>query len=483
MNARGLAKVFGATLTLCALASGRRADADPLSPQVGGPGVYAEMGQGEADPLTGAYRYGFEFDLPTARGRAQPKLSLRYNSSNADREAGYGWGLEVPVIERRVLSGWVQYDDTDRFMYNGQPLALVCTVGVSCAGNEELPTELNGWRYYRAQVEGAYARFFFSVGTQTEWIVQLHNGVEMRFGAASAAEPPWGGVPAFDAERDNTTQVARFYLSSMRDPYANNTYYRWRRLGHGGRVYLTDIFDTSSALEPSSTTTPAAFAHHTQLDWEVVPYRVTSYAHADRAGLDMRLTRVAVASSTWGGAGERKVVRGWQLNYLAQRMPGSYDSSSQGPLFHHSFLRSIETFGCSEQFENIGVVGPTQSCPRRPAISFEYEPGNLLNTGVVNLGQSFVNNLTWVEPIDGLPAPNQQQEGRVLRARYQAESTGFDVGDEHKAIHLGLTDAALFDANRDGLPDFLQGWHQDATYAASVLWLGAHGLGTAMPPG
>lgn len=53
-----------------------------------------------------AMGYSLPFDLPPARGEAQPQLSLTYSSSASEREAGYGWGISLPHIERRPLSGW-----------------------------------------------------------------------------------------------------------------------------------------------------------------------------------------------------------------------------------------------------------------------------------------------------------------------------------------------------------------------------------------
>jgi hypothetical protein len=291
VSKRSALKLVGLGTTLLGLALGGRAHAEPLAPMMGGPGVYAGGALPEGDPQTGAMRYSIPFDLPTARGRAQPSLSLSYNSSTGDREAGYGWGLSLPSIERRPLTGWPAYDMSDRFVFNGSPLAYVCDVGSTCPTGETLPTSsLSGYAYFRAQVEGGYARFFFNQGTASNWVVQLHNGVEMHFGSPSYAEPGWGGTPAVDTEPDDLGKVARFHLASMRDPYGNTVYYRYRRLGNRGLAYLTDIFDTSSAAVPLSTSNPADFAHHTQLDWEPLAFRMSGYAPCVRivaASLEM----------------------------------------------------------------------------------------------------------------------------------------------------------------------------------------------------
>jgi Salmonella virulence plasmid 65kDa B protein len=82
--------------------------ADPTSaPDESVAGVFGEAAtaQGQPDSKTGEMRWSYPFELPAARGRPQPKLGLSYNSSSRDREAGYGWGLELPVIEIKPLSG------------------------------------------------------------------------------------------------------------------------------------------------------------------------------------------------------------------------------------------------------------------------------------------------------------------------------------------------------------------------------------------
>ena len=64
------------------------------------------LADAHVDEQTGAMASAVPIALPAARGLPQPRLTLSYNSSARDREAGYGWGLDLPVIERKPLSGW-----------------------------------------------------------------------------------------------------------------------------------------------------------------------------------------------------------------------------------------------------------------------------------------------------------------------------------------------------------------------------------------
>ncbi len=116
-----------------------------------GDGVYGESaGNASADSLSGAMVYSYPFHLPVARGSVQPSLGLTYSSASRDGDAGFGWSLGLPVIERQQLSGWPKFnaegkgplgDDPggeaaalERYAYNGRPLVRVCpNAGVGCA--------------------------------------------------------------------------------------------------------------------------------------------------------------------------------------------------------------------------------------------------------------------------------------------------------------------------------------------------------------
>jgi hypothetical protein len=56
------------------------------------------------------------------------ELALHYHSSTHDREAGYAWGLDLPSIERRPLSGAPRFLTSglpageERYAFQGQPL-------------------------------------------------------------------------------------------------------------------------------------------------------------------------------------------------------------------------------------------------------------------------------------------------------------------------------------------------------------------------
>jgi hypothetical protein len=105
----------------------------------------------DVDPSTGAVRASLSFQLPVARGRAQPSLSLMYSSAVGLGTAGVGWTLNLPSIERKGAAAFPKFIDdpagtdpasvcssdvippnskastcADRFVLAGQALVPVC---------------------------------------------------------------------------------------------------------------------------------------------------------------------------------------------------------------------------------------------------------------------------------------------------------------------------------------------------------------------
>ena len=434
--------------------------ADPTSmPSETVEGVFGEgtTGQGQPDSKTGTMTWTYPFDLPSARGGPQPKLALHYNSSTKDREAGYGWGLDLPVIERKPLSGNPCFDKNDgtpipcgyrnmaksrlvseeRYTYNGQPLVFICfppasfNEKVQHCGNELQPDWITseGWRYFRLQVEGQFARFYLSPDRKY-WRVQLKGGELLEFG-----EPHNSSTPGVEHPFDNKKAILRWRLVRHSDfvhkvsgAPINYVDYRWKRLGKRGLLYLTDIYDTPRATGQQSD---ADFAHHTQLTWNLPVFRQSHYADPHRATPDLRLTHVAVASMPWSGSASREIIRIYRLSYapVQQTSPTVLDSfgiASRFQLWQHSFLTKIQMDGNCKELEYFQEIIPTASvCQSRlPPTTFWYQG--------VQLGIA-------VAPITKVKSdpPNAIEKNNVLPY---------------------LNTVGIVDFNRDGLPDIVQGW-------------------------
>ena len=387
---------------------------------------------GSADSKTGAMRYSYAFEVPTPRGAVTSTLSLTYDSSSRDGEAGYGWGLDLPVIERRPMSGRPRFFNPptrsdERFYFDGQPLVEICTVG-ACSGSAPLPSWASGWRYYRLQVEGLFARFFLAPSGK-QWRVQLKGGEMLEFGSAD-------GATATEYINNTPAHIVRWRLARRADMIhlvagepVNVVKYRWERLGNRGLQFLTDIWDTPRG---AATAPEVEWAHHVQLTWED-PLLQTSYADAYRATPDRRLKRVAVSSQTWAAAGARETVRFYDLRYADDRGATSYTGGLTAPLWGHSFLKEIQLIGGCSKLEQGGQIPSAIQCRGLPPTKFEYQ-GKLLGFGSATSS-----------PIDG-GVPGMADNYRVF---------------------IDPESSAIIDLNRDGLPDVIQSWESGDCYNAA----------------
>jgi hypothetical protein len=382
-------------------------------------------GSAQVVPSSGAMTYGVPFVLPRGRGNAQPSLAIQYRSGAPSGEAGLGWSLNLPQIERAPLSGWPKYIDDgnpmteDRYAFNGQPLTFVCVVGgtPACPMNEQvgpMPTWAEGFRHYRLQVEGSFERFFLSPDRRT-WMVQRRGGEIMEFGAPRTRADLAG--PALDIEWSAGTfrwnLVRQYDLHGAR----NLIVYRWDAQGTQ-RQHLRDIFYTPPATQGSLAPTDT-FAYHVALSWEAPPNAQPQYTHADKRRHELRLRRVAIASKTWAASGQRELVRAYNLSYFpARSVPGA---AGEAPVWGRSSLKSVTVEGrCATPIAETAEVLPDPTgCPTLPPMAFDYQSAQLATGVAVHTA------------VNGPGAANTLEY---------------------------VTSTALVDINRDGLPDLVQAW-------------------------
>ena len=236
--------------------------------------------------------FTYRFELPAARGISGPNLGLQYNSSTRDREAGYGWGLDPPSIELRPLAGLARFDgngaplpiDRERYVFQGQSLVRICVVGGACPeepSTQGHPGWATGLTYYRAHVEGLFARFYRSADRHT-WRVQFKGGEVVDFGAAAGES--YGMPPAF--EQASGGGIVRWHPVIRRDSqHPNNVVlYKWQLYGARGLLYLTDIYDTPALSAPHHGRLVRA-SHAAELGRAPVPRRQLPEPGARDAGL------------------------------------------------------------------------------------------------------------------------------------------------------------------------------------------------------
>lgn len=369
---------------------GGAAKAAPMGPQLSLPQGAAKIrGMGEsfsAELSTGIARFQVPFELPAARGGAQPSLGLSYSSSGGHGLAGVGWGIGAPTISRQIDRGIPKYQDPnvggpwhpeqDRFVAGTEELVPIClvtgTTTATCDGAEAgeiMPAWSSGWQYFRARVEGSYLRYFWSPNHET-WRIQGKNGISLELGvplddpndrsalesnpSAPAQIYAWHLVRSYDA-------MGQANPSGGQTPRPVNLV-RYKYETNAGTAYLTDIYDTPPAMDAADAPI-SRYAHHTHLRYEARPDTTTSYRRGWAASVTLRLQGVDVTSYDFqpNEAGRR----------LLRRYHLTYDPSS-----HVSLLGSVQAEGrCPEPIYESGPAGvlPVTSCPRLPAMMFGYK--------------------------------------------------------------------------------------------------------------
>ncbi|EWY36283.1 hypothetical protein N825_28850 [Skermanella stibiiresistens SB22] len=425
------------TFLIIGTAAARFAAADPLMPSANGAGLFGEGKSTGAGGSRGNFDHAYPFELPLARGDVGPTLELSYSSAfRNDGDAGYGWFLSLPVIEQRPLSGWPSGKGVrgggaatlERYAYGGRPLVEVCSGGPSvtldvpsCSAiGETIPSWASGWRHFRLENEGSFERFFLSSNTRT-WRVQVKDGPMLEFGEP-LTEP---GLASGALELDGPVPVRWRLVREIDQRHsANLAVYTWRRMGKRGLHFLTDVHDTPRIGGVPELET---FANHVQLDWEAPPFPIAAYARVDQAMPDLRLSRVGVSSATMDATGQREILRIYRLSYLEARgFP--FDPATQAPLFGHSFLASVRMEGNCGHREALGGGIPFGAdCAALPPTTFHYEGTVYGSTG-------------FLSEIKGGPQ---------------------DLAQDRKVLPY-LSSAAIIDFDRDGLPDVVQSWENEA---------------------
>ncbi|MER8709747.1 hypothetical protein NKH49_30155 [Mesorhizobium sp. M1088] len=389
--------------------------------------------------------------MPQARGLAQPRLSITYRSSAGDAEAGFAWGLDVPKIENRPLSGWPERGSggaasRERFAIDGRPLVAICTTGgpnvdvPPCEPDLLIPSWAQpggaGWIYYREQNDRSFSRYFLSPDRAT-WRVQLKGGVIQEFGRPLHMANLAGAAYETDGNTIVRWRLVRQFEAARPQ---NAVVYRWRVYGKRGLLYLTDIWDTPRA---DGTLDVRHFAHHTQLGWTIPDFRTISYASRLKSTPDLNLSAVGVTSASWEATGTRDVIRLYNLVYMQPRtVPLQY--SEQAPLFQHSFLQAIGMQGrCGYRETDDGDLPRLINCPYLPLTTFTYQkPG-----GDAYGGTSTDN-----------PGYNPGSFGGTI-----SKVNGADPGiAQRNGVLPYINSAAVVDFNRDGLPDLVQSWEAEA---------------------
>ena len=181
------------------------------------------------DLLTGSYSYEVPVVVPPGRAKMQPSISLKYNSSNSNSWAGYGWNFNPGYIMRSTKHGVPSYNDAkDNFIFVG--------------GNAS--TELVHLidNLYQARVESEFSRFYKEA--DDSWKVVGKDGTILEFGTTQDSK---------EASPDGTFS---WRLTKVVDN--NGNYIALSYIKDEGKSYLSSIDYTGNektAYPPTHTVT------------------------------------------------------------------------------------------------------------------------------------------------------------------------------------------------------------------------------------
>lgn len=354
MAARQRAVTFGTAAALLAANLGQYSSAFAET-AIPGPnnGMIGEgVSEGTVSAATGSASSSYPILAPRGRGHVQPGLSLNYTGNRWDGDAGVGWDLGLPTIAT-IANPYSPTNEYSRFTWKGQALVPVCE-GSACAGDAEFAT--NGARaIYRLQGETTEARFY-QMAQPLVWTVHFKDGTVEHYGVTYASQ----------------VQGVRAQLTARVDNRGNRVDFVWSKAPvssarANGVNYLTHVFYT----QPPGTGVGdhAGYAHHIALAWE--PGRdVPTVSSPLRAAPHLeRLAAISVASQESAGTfGPRERVRTYHFTYKSPNLALEAPNDSVVPILGRSFLHKIELEGrCPESVTEPDVP---QDDPPMPATAF-----------------------------------------------------------------------------------------------------------------
>src|SRR4029453_14651758 len=174
--------------SLPARAQSTGGDVSASIPEAGAQALAGALASASVEASAGVLTASLPIAVPSARGVAQPGLALTYSSASGVREAGVGWGLSLPAIQRSTRRGPPSLADyldkprkpftsspeppePDELLFNGARLLPVCELGspqhpcTAALGGEPLAAWalVAGTRYYRLP-PGSARRPLFALG-------------------------------------------------------------------------------------------------------------------------------------------------------------------------------------------------------------------------------------------------------------------------------------------------------------------------------
>ncbi|MBN2525179.1 MAG: VCBS repeat-containing protein [Deltaproteobacteria bacterium] len=365
-----------------------------------GPGSSQGMGESFTPNLnTGGGSFSVPIAIPPGRRGVQPNIGLGYSTGAGDGVLGWGWNIGVPFITRQSDKGLPQYNDSDRFIYNGGTELVSIAMPTD---DEEWPA---GWvngkdgtiLYFRSRLEGTFMRFFYNKTNDT-WLVQDKQGNHYYFGEYQTEKI----VGPKGTYQWNLTRMAD--IRNALGIGGNDVRYAY--IADGNNLYFSDIYWNSFENEYGALEN---YQHRVHFRYELRPDPSTRFTAGFKIEQRLRLAGIEVSSFQDKPKGQRTPTRTYLFSYA--------DSSES----FHSKLMKVQMCGRDFQW-NSNLGGGTGTC--MPPLTFSY-------TRTQNLNDTPGN------PINGFGTVNELVQT-------------FDVSPD---VAIDDPDVSLIDINQDGLPD------------------------------
>lgn len=400
----------------------------------------------KTNTMSGTMEYSYPLNLPPARGKVTPVLSLVYRSQSNENVNvyGYGWSDTIPYIERINRTGSEKMFSANNFTSSFD--------GELRANNTSTPTES-----YGAKIEnGAFLTYEYI--DNSKWLVTDKQGTTYKFGYSTTTQ---------QYDTASTTKIYKWLLEETRD--TNNNFSKYEYFHDGNQIY---------------------------------PSKITYAGHDTTDGIFeiefLRESRSDVATSTQATF---PIASNYRINEIQIKINGvwarkynlSYSIGSNG---RRSLLSSVTESGLDENsnlttlpattftYQSSGTKGWTQNntitSPHNFITSGRKDKGvRLLDVngdGLVDVmasgptGTTSINK-TWVRTATGWGEVTawQQPDGvPVIDSDYRDPGIRFaDVNGD------GLTDVLLAEENSHTKRTWINnrgGWSQDAVWESPVYF-------------
>jgi len=178
----------------------------------------------EVDKNTGGLNNKYIISVPPGRNGLQPDLALTYNSQNRQDAGvfGYGWGVNIPYIERFNKTG------SEKLYSTSTPSYFLSSM------DGELATTTATSTYVSRIDNGNFNTYTYS---SNQWLVIDKNGIQYKFGYATTTQ---------QNDPNITGNVYKWMLQEVRD--TNNNYISYTYYKDAGQIYPSTIKYTGNGV-------------------------------------------------------------------------------------------------------------------------------------------------------------------------------------------------------------------------------------------